>query len=90
MTAGREESPYEPMGRKAMTAGNEFIVLFVELILGFQIMYYFNSVLGRSARRRKKWIYFAVYGVLGYLYLSLPDSFVVSSLLVLSASSVCL
>ncbi|QUL56445.1 hypothetical protein KDC22_08070 [Paenibacillus tritici] len=68
-----------------MTTSEGFIVLFLELILGFQILYFFNSVLGKPAHKRKKWMCFVVFGVLGYLYLSVPDSFVVSSLLVTSA-----
>lgn len=68
-----------------MTTTDEFIVLCLELVMGLQIMYFFNSVLGKSAQKRKKWMCFIVFGILGYLYFSVPDSFVVSSLLVLFA-----
>lgn len=73
------------MGCTVMTTTDEFIVLFLELVMGLQIMYFFNSVLGKSAQKRKKWMCFIVFGILGYLYFSVPDSFVVSSLLVLFA-----
>lgn len=73
------------MGWTFMTTTDEFIVLCLELVMGLQIMYFFNSVLGKSAQKRKKWMCFIVFGILGYLYFSVPDSFVVSSLLVLFA-----
>ncbi|ASA21584.1 ATP-binding protein [Paenibacillus donghaensis] len=59
------------------------IVLCVEVVMCLQIIYFFNSVFGKSAQKHKKWMYFMVFGVLGYIYLSVPDSFVISSFLAL-------
>lgn len=66
-----------------MISNNWFIVLCIEVVMGLQIIYFFNSVFGKSAQKRKKWMYFIVFGVLGYIYLSIPDSFVISSCLTL-------
>ncbi|AIQ69000.1 ATP-binding protein [Paenibacillus graminis] len=66
-----------------MIANNGLIVLCIEVVMGLQIIYFFNSVFGKSAQKRKKWMYFMVFGVLGYIYLSIPGSFVISSCLAL-------
>ncbi|MEC0167125.1 ATP-binding protein [Paenibacillus graminis] len=66
-----------------MIANNGLIVLCIEVVMGLQIIYFFNSVFGKSAQKRKKWMYFMIFGVLGYIYLSIPGSFVISSCLAL-------
>ncbi|MBT2290107.1 sensor histidine kinase [Paenibacillus albidus] len=66
-----------------MVTNNWLIVLCIEIVLCLQIIYFFNSVFGKSAQKHKRWMYFIVFGVFGYVYFSVPVSFVISSILAL-------
>ncbi|GIP23260.1 ATP-binding protein [Paenibacillus sp. J22TS3] len=66
-----------------MVMGKLLIVLFSELVMFVQIIYFFNSVLGRSATKRSDVLYFLIYGVLGYIYGAVPMSFTMSSVIAL-------
>ncbi len=66
-----------------MVTNNWLIVLCIEVVMCLQIIYYFNSVFGKSAQKHKRWMYFIVFGMFGYVYFSVPVSFVVSSILAL-------
>ncbi|WP_148928964.1 sensor histidine kinase [Paenibacillus methanolicus] len=46
------------------------IVLFV-LVIGIQLNFFFNSVFGKAARKQNRFLYFLIYGLLGYPYIAL-------------------
>lgn len=66
-----------------MITNNWMFGLCVEVVMCLQILYFFNSVFDKSAQKQKRWIYFIIFGVLGYVYISVPVSFVISSILLL-------
>ncbi|CQR56000.1 ATP-binding protein [Paenibacillus riograndensis] len=66
-----------------MIADNWLVVLCVEVVMGLQILYFFNSVFGKSAQKQKRWMYFLVFGVLDFVYFSVPVPFQISSILAL-------
>ncbi|MEK5028372.1 MULTISPECIES: ATP-binding protein [Paenibacillus] len=66
-----------------MITNNWMFGLCVEVVMCLQIIYFFNSVFDKSAQKQKRWIYFIIFGVLGYVYISVPVSFVISSILAL-------
>lgn len=66
-----------------MIINNWMMVLCIEIVMCLQIIYFFNSVFDKSALKPKRWIYFIVFGVIGYVYLSVPVPFMVSSILAL-------
>lgn len=66
-----------------MITDNWMFGLCVEVVMCLQIIYFFNSVFDKSAQKQKRWIYFIIFGVLGYVYISVPVSFVISSILAL-------
>jgi two-component system, LytTR family, sensor histidine kinase AgrC len=66
-----------------MITNNWMFVLCVEVVMCLQIIYFFNSVFDKSAQKQKRWIFFIIFGVLGYVYISVPVSFMISSILAL-------
>ncbi|MFC4099407.1 GHKL domain-containing protein [Paenibacillus xanthanilyticus] len=46
------------------------VVLFL-LVLGFQLNFFFQSVFGKAARKQNRFIYFLIYGLLGYPYIAI-------------------
>ncbi|MFD0586955.1 GHKL domain-containing protein [Paenibacillus sp. GCM10027627] len=53
-----------------MIQNNWPIVLFVVLVMGVQLNFYFNSVFGKFAQKRNRFIYFAIFGLIDYIYLT--------------------
>jgi len=64
-----------------MLLNHPLIILCIEAVMFVQIIYFFNSVLDRFARKNNRYAYFLLFGVLGYVYLAAPLSFVVSSVM---------
>lgn len=64
-----------------MIMNNWMFALCLMVVMFLQIIYFFNSVFDKSTQKHKRWIYFIIFGVLDYVYLCVPVSFVVSSVL---------
>lgn len=64
-----------------MIQNNFPIVFCIILLMGLQVNFFFNSVLDNSAKKQNRFIYFIIFGVLDYLYLVIPASLILSSML---------
>ncbi|MGG4445358.1 GHKL domain-containing protein [Brevibacillus porteri] len=64
-----------------MIQNNFPIVFCIILLMGVQVNFFFNSVFDKSAKKQKRFIYFIIFGVLDYLYLVIPASLILSSML---------
>ncbi|WP_307724165.1 hypothetical protein [Brevibacillus brevis] len=49
--------------------------------MGLQVNFFFNSVFDKSAKKQNRFIYFIIFGLLDYLYLVIPASLILSSIL---------
>lgn len=59
------------------------IVFCIALVICFQINLFFNSVFDKSARKPKRFGYFVITGILAVVYLAVPMSAILSSILAL-------
>ncbi|UIO43896.1 ATP-binding protein, partial [Brevibacillus brevis] len=61
---------------------NNFLIVFcIILLMGVQVNFFFNSVFDKSAKKQNRFIYFIIFGLLDYLYLVIPASLILSSML---------
>ncbi|MGG4454026.1 GHKL domain-containing protein [Brevibacillus porteri] len=60
---------------------NNLIVFCIILLMGVQVNFFFNSVFDKSAKKQNRFIYFIIFGLLDYLYLVIPTSLILSSML---------
>ncbi len=60
---------------------NNLIVFGIILLMGVQVNFFFNSVFDKSAKKQNRFIYFIIFGLLDYLYLVIPTSLILSSML---------
>ncbi|MBY0085618.1 MULTISPECIES: sensor histidine kinase [Brevibacillus] len=64
-----------------MIQNNFPIVFCIILLMGVQVNFFFNSVFDKSAKKQNRFIYFIIFGLLDYLYLVIPASLILSSML---------
>ncbi|OPH53554.1 histidine kinase [Paenibacillus ferrarius] len=64
-----------------MIQNNLFIVFSIVLVMGVQTNFFFNSVFDKSAKKHNRFFYFIIFGLLGYLYLVIPISPILSAIL---------
>ncbi|AJS61204.1 ATP-binding protein [Paenibacillus sp. IHBB 10380] len=61
---------------------NHFLIVFsIVLVMGVQVNFFFNSVFDKSVKKQNRFIYFIIFGLLDYLYLVIPVSLILSSIL---------
>ncbi|EPY09873.1 ATP-binding protein [Paenibacillus alvei] len=66
-----------------MIQNNLLVVFIIVLVMGVQLNFFFNSVFGKSAKKHNRFIYFIIFGLLDFLYLVIPVSPIISSILAL-------
>ncbi|NOJ71960.1 ATP-binding protein [Paenibacillus alvei] len=66
-----------------MIQNNLLVVFIIVLVMGVQLNFFFNSVFGKSAKKHNRFIYFIIFGLLDFLYLVIPVSPILSSILAL-------
>ncbi|NEZ45401.1 ATP-binding protein [Paenibacillus alvei] len=66
-----------------MIQNSLLVVFIVVLVMGVQLNFFFNSVFGKSAKKHNRFIYFIIFGLLDFLYLVIPVSPILSSILAL-------
>ncbi|MCY9759271.1 GHKL domain-containing protein [Paenibacillus alvei] len=66
-----------------MIQNNLLVVFTIVLVMGVQLNFFFNSVFGKSAKKHNRFIYFIIFGLLDFLYLVIPVSPILSSILAL-------
>ncbi|WP_268624325.1 ATP-binding protein [Paenibacillus alvei] len=66
-----------------MIQNNLLVVFIIVLVMGVQLNFFFNSVFGKSAKKHNRFIYFIFFGLLDFLYLVIPVSPILSSILAL-------
>ncbi|SYX86888.1 ATP-binding protein [Paenibacillus alvei] len=66
-----------------MIQNNLLVVFIIVLVMGVQLNFFFNSVFGKSAKKHNRIIYFIIFGLLDFLYLVIPVSPILSSILAL-------
>ncbi len=64
-----------------MIQNNLLVVTIIVLVMGFQLNFFFNSVFGKSTKKKYRFIYFIIMMLLGYLSLVIPVSPLSSSIL---------
>ncbi|WP_018755472.1 sensor histidine kinase [Paenibacillus terrigena] len=63
---------------------NNFLIVFsIVLLMGIQVNFFFNSIFDKSAKKQNRFIYFIIFGLLDYLYLVIPVTPILSSILTL-------
>jgi hypothetical protein len=63
---------------------NNFLIVFsIVLLMGVQVNFFFNSIFDKSAKKQNRIIYFIIFGLLDYLYLVIPVTPFLSSILTL-------
>ncbi|MBG9734423.1 ATP-binding protein [Paenibacillus alvei] len=66
-----------------MIQSSLLVVFIIVLVMGVQLNFFFNSVFGKSAKKHNRFIYFIIFGLLDFLYLVIPVSPILSSILAL-------
>jgi len=63
---------------------NSFLIVFsIVLLMGVQVNFFFNSIFDKSVKKQNRFIYFIIFGLLDYLYLVIPVTPILSSILTL-------